>query len=148
MCARNAELFLRAAVSSILQQTERDFELICVDDGSTDGTLRILQEYAQQDTRVRLLLQPHQRGVAASLVAGLAMARAPLVARMDADDVSLPERLQLQRHYMDAHSDIDVLVTAVEAFGTSAAARTIALPTGAALVAWSLRSSAHWRTPL
>lgn len=118
------------------------------------------------DSRIRLQFQSRNSGVAAALQAGLALVRAPLVARMDADDIALPERLALQRAFMDAHPDVDVLGTAVELFrsdpnsgaaassnaaaGASTAAasalstpapsslRVISHPQSPALVSWAL----------
>jgi GT2 family glycosyltransferase len=91
----DAERFLAEAVESILAQTFRDFELLAVDDGSRDGSTALLGAYAHRDPRVRVVERPHE-GVTATLNAGLALARGGLVARMDADDVALPRRLELQ----------------------------------------------------
>ncbi len=93
--ARNAQEYLEDAVSSVLGQNFADFELIAVDDGSSDATPAILARLAQQDKRVQVVRGPG-KGIAAALNAGLAHCRAPLVARMDADDLALPQRLQAQ----------------------------------------------------
>jgi glycosyltransferase involved in cell wall biosynthesis len=93
--AYNAERFVTQAVTSILQQTFRDLELIVVDDGSTDGTGQILRDLAATDPRLHLI-QHENRGMTASLNEALAAARGRFIARMDADDVSLPERLEIQ----------------------------------------------------
>src|SRR5207302_5806696 len=82
----NAGPYLRAAVQSVLRQTFRDFELVAVDDGSSDQSASILRRYADQDLRVRVIDAPH-RGIVATLNDGLYAARGGLVARMDADDV-------------------------------------------------------------
>jgi glycosyltransferase involved in cell wall biosynthesis len=87
--------FLAEAIESILAQTHPDLELIAVDDGSTDGSSRILEEYAKRDPRLIVHRKRHD-GVIRARNAGLALARAPLVACMDADDVSLPDRLAAQ----------------------------------------------------
>ena len=99
---RDAEKTLAVAVESILGQTERNFELLVVDDGSTDASLRILQEFAELDGRIRVLSTVNP-GIVEALNLGLAEARAPYLARMDADDVSLPERLGLQCDFLDAN---------------------------------------------
>jgi GT2 family glycosyltransferase len=91
----DAERFLSEAVESILAQSFADFELLAIDDGSRDGSASILDEYARRDRRVRVVRRPHE-GLVATLNAGLSLARAELVARMDADDVALPERLERQ----------------------------------------------------
>ncbi len=100
----NAEKFIREAIESILSQTFIDFEFIIINDGSTDGTLNKLEEYAQQDHRIQLVSREN-KGLVATLNEGLALAKAPLVARMDADDISLPDRLEKQSTYLADHSN-------------------------------------------
>lgn len=90
----NAERHLRAAIESILAQTLHDFELLVVDDGSTDGSAAIVADY--DDTRIRVERFPENRGLSAALNHGLACAASPLIARQDADDVSRPDRLSVQ----------------------------------------------------
>jgi glycosyltransferase involved in cell wall biosynthesis len=89
----DGERFLAEAVESVLSQTLRDLELVVVDDGSTDGTQDVLSAY--RDSRMRVVAQPH-RGLVGALTAGIAAASASYVARMDADDVSEPRRLERQ----------------------------------------------------
>jgi glycosyltransferase involved in cell wall biosynthesis len=94
--AFDAARTLGAALRSIQRQTERDWECIVVDDGSSDDTLRVAQAVARADARVCVVQRPHA-GIVPALVAGLAACRAPLVARMDADDLMSRRRLELQR---------------------------------------------------
>jgi GT2 family glycosyltransferase len=94
--ARNAAATVRAAAVSILRQTERDLALVCVDDGSTDGTSAALERLAARDRRVRVLRGPGE-GIARALERGRAACDAEVIARMDADDVAHPRRLELQR---------------------------------------------------
>ena len=101
----DAERYLDEAVESILAQTFSDFELLAIDDGSRDASLARLEAYARRDSRVRVVRQTHA-GLVATLNAGLALARGELIARMDADDVSLPDRLSLQVSALAARSDI------------------------------------------
>jgi hypothetical protein len=108
MPAYNAERRLAEAVESILAQTFEDFEFLIIDDGSDDGTPEILQEYARKDARIRLERNERNLRIAATLNRGLALAAAPLIARMDADDVSLPNRLEKQVAFMRANPDIAV----------------------------------------
>jgi glycosyltransferase involved in cell wall biosynthesis len=96
---RNGEETLQAALDSISGQTFSDFELLVVDDGSTDGTRDILQEAARGDTRIRVLDQDHS-GIVTALERARASARGAFLARMDADDLSLPRRFQLQMDLM------------------------------------------------
>jgi len=98
----NGEVFLEQAMESILRQTLSSFELIVIDDGSTDRTAAIAEKLAFGDGRVRLLRRPHE-GLSAALNAGIAAARGEYVARMDADDISAPDRLRKQVAYLDAH---------------------------------------------
>lgn len=109
MTAYNAERDIAAAVSSILSQTFRELELIVVDDGSSDGTLRVLESF--KDPRLRVLRQRENKGQTASLNAGLRLARAPLVARQDADDLSHPERIQRQAVEFHRRPDLVLLGT-------------------------------------
>jgi GT2 family glycosyltransferase len=100
----NAARYVADAVESVRRQTFADFEFVIVDDGSTDGSPRILRRAARRDPRIRVLRQPNG-GVTAALNAGLAACRAPLIARMDADDLCVPRRLERQRRYLAAHAD-------------------------------------------
>lgn len=110
MSVYNAERYVAEAIQSILTQTEGRFEFLIVNDGSTDASPSILDRYAKQDSRIRVIHQSNQ-GLIASLNTLLAQARAPLVARMDSDDVSRPERFAVQLAHMQAHPDIAVLGT-------------------------------------
>jgi glycosyltransferase involved in cell wall biosynthesis len=104
----NNERYLDAAVQGILDQTFGDFEFIIVDDGSTDRSTAILREFARRDRRIKLLLRDH-RGLVRSLNEAIEHARGRFIARMDADDISLPERFAVQVKHMEKHPD-DVLV--------------------------------------
>jgi len=110
MSVYNDAPFLAASVESILAQTEGDFEFLIVDDGSSDGSGAILDGYAARDPRVRVIHQPNH-GLIASLNTLIAEARAPLLARMDGDDVSRPERLARQHAWLAEHPAIAVLGT-------------------------------------
>ncbi|HEY4639727.1 MAG TPA: glycosyltransferase [Thermoanaerobaculia bacterium] len=102
--AWNGETFLAEAMESIVRQTFRSFELIVIDDGSTDGTAAIAEDFAARDERVRLIRRPHE-GLSPALNAGIKAARGEYLARMDADDISAPDRLQKQVAFLDAHPD-------------------------------------------
>lgn len=108
MPVHNGEKYLREAVDSILSQTFQDFEFIVIDDGSTDQSTDILNEYARKDARIRLISREN-RGVAKSLNEAIALACGAYVARMDADDVSLPQRLEKQLDYLEANPDCVLL---------------------------------------
>lgn len=103
------------AIASLVEQTMPDFELVAVDDGSTDGTADHLQGWAARDARIRVLHIPHA-GIIAALNAGLAACRAPYVARMDADDRAHEERLERQAGFLDANPQIALVGSLVEGF--------------------------------
>ena len=113
MATYNCARFLGQAVESLLRQTFKDFELVIIDDASTDETPSLLRAFQQQDCRVRWERNEHNRRLGPSLNRGLRLCRAPLVARADADDVFYPQRLEKQVSFMDAHPGIGVL-SAVE----------------------------------
>ncbi len=117
MPVRNAAASLPAALDSLFAQTLGDFEIVAVDDGSTDGgaTRAVLRAHARRDARLRVLDRPHG-GIVAALTAGLAAARGDAIARMDADDVCHPRRLERQAAFLDAHPEVG-LVSCLAAFG-------------------------------
>ena len=100
----NAGSYLADAVESILCQTFKDFEFIVIDDGSTDGSLAVLQRFAKHDVRVRLISREN-RGITQTRNEALRLARGELVAVMDADDRSLPDRLAKQVDFMESFPD-------------------------------------------
>ena len=99
MSVYNGERFLTAAIESVLGQTFSDFEFLILDDGSRDGTRAIVEAMAARDSRIRPIVREN-RGLIASLNQLIAEARAPLIARMDADDVCLPERFARQVQFL------------------------------------------------
>jgi GT2 family glycosyltransferase len=119
MSVYNGEPYLRAAVDGILRQTFADFEFVIVDDGSRDGTASLLADYAARDERIVLLTNATNIGYTRSLNKGLAAARGAYLARQDADDISLPERLACQVAYMDAHPAVGVAGTLAQVIDDS-----------------------------
>ena len=107
MGAYNGERFLRPAIESILNQTFRDFELIVIDDGSTDSTPQILREF--KDDRIRVVCNERNLGIAETLNNGIAVARGEYVALQDHDDVSLPTRLGYQVAFLDKHAQVGMV---------------------------------------
>ena len=105
----NGEHFLPEALESILSQTFTDFELLIVDDGSTDGSVEIVRSFCARDKRIRVFFLGKNFGISTAMNRGLREARAPLVARMDSDDYCAPSRFAAQVSYMDKHADIYVL---------------------------------------
>lgn len=115
----NGARFLQECVDSILNQTFSDFELICIDDGSTDETMQILASY--DDDRIKIITQKNS-GIVAALNNGLEIAQGHYIARMDADDICMPNRFSAQVDFLDTHSDVAVVgsfVTVINAQGKS-----------------------------
>ena len=112
----DGERYLEEALDSILGQSLGDFELIVIDDGSTDGTAGILEERARRDERLHLFHEEH-RGLIAALNQGCGLARGTYIARMDADDVAMPDRLERQVAFLDRHPAVAVLGGAVRVIG-------------------------------
>jgi len=102
MPVRNGGRYLSEAIESILGQTLADFEFLITDDGSTDGTPEVLSRYAERDRRIRLVPRRGE-GYLVALNEMLSEARGTFVARMDADDVSMPDRLERQAAYLEAN---------------------------------------------
>ena len=111
MPVHNAEPFLSECVESILGQTFEDFELVILENGSSDGSMSTLQRYAAGDPRIRLLEHPEPLGIAGSSNLVVSHSAAPLVARMDADDVCRSDRLERQLEVMRAAPDVVVVGT-------------------------------------
>ena len=115
----NANEYLQEAISSILNQSFKDFEVICCDDCSTDNTYDLLLDIAKNDSRVKVIQNEQNQGVAKTLNNCLkhVSKQAKYIARMDADDISLPSRLQTQFDFMEKNHDIDICGSAIETFG-------------------------------
>jgi glycosyltransferase involved in cell wall biosynthesis len=111
----NANKFLREAVESILKQSFTDFEFLIIDDGSTDDSQSIIRSY--DDSRIKFVQNEKNIGVAATLNRGLDLAWTEYIARMDADDISLPSRLEKQIHFMEENPDVGISGTWIRLFG-------------------------------
>ncbi len=112
---RDAGATLEAALSSLARQTLADFEVVAVDDGSVDASGEILDRWAERDRRF-VVVHLGRGGLVTALNAGLALCRAPLVARLDGDDVSHPRRLELQAALLAARPEVDVVSCRVRCF--------------------------------
>lgn len=108
MSVYNARRYVREAIESILGQTFRDFEFVIVDDGSDDGTLAILQDYAQRDARVSVISRPNT-GCWKASNDGIAASSGAFIARMDGDDVCLLDRFEKQISFLLSHPDVVAL---------------------------------------
>lgn len=115
MAVYNAEQYLQEAMDSILNQTFIDFEFLIINDASTDKSVDIIRSY--DDSRVRLIHNEKNLKLAATLNKGIDLAKGKYIARMDADDISLPERLEKQVNFMDENQDVDICGTLVKTMG-------------------------------
>ena len=138
MSVYNGERYLEEAILSVLEQSFTDFELIAVDDGSSDTTPRILDRLSQEDPRITVIRQENC-GQTLSLNRAIGVARGNYLARQDADDLSMPKRLELQAHYLDSHPSVAVVGTAAEVMDQKGAViGTLATPQGVAQVQQAL----------
>jgi glycosyltransferase involved in cell wall biosynthesis len=108
----NSERYLETAIESILNQTYRHFELLLLDDGSTDCSFVIAQKYVLRDPRVQFYHHPNM-GLCRTLQKGVGLAKGKYIARMDGDDIAAPKRFELQVEYLEQHSDCVALGTAL-----------------------------------
>ena len=118
MPAYNSEKYVGEAIESILNQTFIDFEFIILNDGSTDNTPKIVKEYAKRDKRIKFIDNKKNQGFIASLNQCLDVARGEYLAKMDSDDISLPQRLQKQVDYLEKNPNVGLVGTGYRAFGT------------------------------
>lgn len=110
----NSGAFLAEAIYSILNQTFRDFELIALNDGSTDNSLSILNNIAAEDRRLRVIHGESNTGLVSRLNQGIALSNGKYIARMDSDDVAMPNRLQTQYNFLEANPSVCIVGSAYE----------------------------------
>lgn len=111
MSVFNDDKYVRRAIDSILNQTLKNIEFIIINDASKDNSLQTIQSYVRKDRRVKLINNPQELKLAPSLNLGVSQAKADLIARMDPDDISLPERLEIQHLYLRKHPAVAVVGT-------------------------------------
>ncbi len=111
MAVYNGEAFLSEAIASIMTQTLADFEFLIVDDGSQDASAQIVQDCQQRDERIRLLQLERNMGMADARNRGIQAATGDYITFMDCDDISLPQRLEKQVAYLEAHPEVGAVGT-------------------------------------
>lgn len=116
----NAAGYLGDAIDSILTQSYRDFELLIINDGSTDNSADLVEQ--KDDPRITLLHQPENLGLIEALNRGLEVAEGEFIARMDADDISLPQRFEKQVAFLNAHPEVGICGTWMEGFSQDSTA--------------------------
>mgnify|MGYP000187395019 CR=1 FL=1 len=137
----NAERFVADALQSILNQTYTKFEFIIIDDGSKDESLAIIKKYA--DPRIKLIALTRNQGIVNALNTGLQTAQGKYIARMDADDVSLPNRLAMQVAFMENNAEVGLLGT--QHFGINGKARLF--PTNHNSLVWYMLNACPFVHP-
>ena len=115
----NAEKFLKDSIGSILKQTYSDFELLILDDGSTDNSLKIIKAYAKEDKRIKILVNKTNQKQAKCRNRLLKNSKTEFIAWMDSDDISLEDRLQTQMDFLKQNPKIDAVGVQYSAFGSS-----------------------------
>lgn len=135
----NAERYLRLAIESILAQSFIDFEMILIDDGSTDDSAAIIKAYQQKDKRIILLQHAQNTGIVSALNDGIGLAKGQFIARMDADDISQPERLKKQVEFLEQRPDVGVLGSWAEIIDENECRRgSVEIPTTHIQLTWEM----------
>jgi len=135
MSVYNDEKFIRESVDSILNQTYKDFEFLIINDGSTDRTEQILNSY--KDPRIRIIDNEKNIGLTRSLNKGLKVAKGEYIARMDGDDISLPERLEKQLTFLENNTKIVLLGNWIEIIDGYGNGKGITrYPTSHCIISW------------
>lgn len=117
--AYNAEKYIGDTIESILNQTFKDFEFIILNDKSTDNTLKIIQEYAKKDSRIIVIDNEKNLGIAGNRNKGIKKAKGKYIIWQDADDISLPERIEKQYRFMEKNPKVGILGGFLEMFDDS-----------------------------
>lgn len=130
LCAYNAEKYLEQAIQSIVNQTYKDFVFYILNDGSTDQTLAIMNAFALKDDRIIIINQIENKGVSFSRNFAISQCQTKYIALMDADDVSLPERIEKQINFLENHPNIAVCGTWFTLFGENINQQLIQHPEG------------------
>lgn len=115
----NALPYLKESVESILSQTYQNFELLLIDDCSTDGSNELLRKYVHADSRIKLIVNNENLKIVKSLNKGIHASQGKYIMRMDADDISLPTRMQLQVDYMENNPEVGVCGGSMELVDSS-----------------------------
>ena len=131
----NGARFIKDSILSILNQTYTDWELIIVNDGSTDKTADIIDKYARSEPRIRVFHLDKNQGVSAASNFAVEQSTGEYITRLDSDDIAFPERLQVQVDFMDNHPDIDLAGSYFKAFHPGGTEFDVVIPTDSATLA-------------
>ena len=111
MAVYNGEEFLRDSILSVLNQTHKDFEFIIVNDGSSDNSLKIIEDFQKNDSRIKIVNNNQNLGLTKSLNIGFIESKGEYIARLDSGDISLPKRIEKQVNFLDVHKNIGLVGT-------------------------------------
>ncbi|MFL2578323.1 MAG: glycosyltransferase family 2 protein [Flavobacteriaceae bacterium] len=127
MSVYNAEKYIEEAIQSVLNQTYNNFEFIIINDGSEDNSLKIIEKFLSKDDRI-ILIDRENKGLVSSLNEGILKSKGNFIARMDADDICLPNRFEEQLNFMKKNSDVGVCGSWIELFGDDFKTKTWKIP--------------------
>jgi len=142
----NVEKYLEEAIQSVQNQTFGNFELIIIDDSSTDSSKKIALDFAAKDARIRVVENRYDKGLAGALNTGLDEAKGAIIARADGDDVNRPNRLQVQYDFLRKYHDIAIVGTGYRTFGGSVS-KNIFHPSGSIELAWKFLTDTYFCHP-
>jgi len=143
----NAEKFLKETLESLLNQGFQDFELLAINDHSTDKGPAIVEEFCKKDKRVKLIVNKNKKGLAGALNTGLELAKGKYIARADADDIYLPDRLKDQYEFLEKNSDIMLVGSGYAPYDGKNIIRKIYHPTNSEEIAWRFLTNTFFCHP-
>ena len=143
----NCENYLKEQLDSLLSQTFSDFELLIVNDGSTDSTMSILSEYACRDNRISIYNNEFSKGIAGGLNTALKYAKSKYIARSDGDDVHTKNRLEIQYEFLESHPAIDIIGGRSLLFNKDGIIRKSVYPESSIELAWKFISNTYFCHP-
>ena len=143
----NGAQFLDESIESIITQTYTNWELIVIDDSSTDESCAIAKRYASRDNRILVFSNTHEKGLAGALNCGLSYARGAYIARADADDINVPQRLRIQYEYLQLHPTIDIVGSWYKTFGNNKTPQIRKHPTNSVSIAWRYLTDTYFCHP-
>jgi glycosyltransferase involved in cell wall biosynthesis len=143
----NAEKYIDEAVASVVAQTYATWELIIIDDGSTDTTVEKIAAWTQKDSRITSIKNTNEKGVAGALNSGLAVAKGVYIARTDADDINISTRLEKQVSFLEHHQDIAIVGSWYESFSKNNKSKIRRHPSNPAYLEWKFVSNTYFCHP-
>lgn len=143
----NSEKYISEAIESILNQTFKNFELIIINDGSTDSSNQIIKSYLTIDSRINYINREINKGLPYTLNEGLLKVKGRYVARMDADDISLPDRIESQFNFFESNKEIYLIGTSYIVFNSNGIMKTVSHPTNPIELAYKCISNTYFCHP-